>query len=369
MRPDHPQPLFKSIMINAAITGGETTAAGELIRILINHPDVNLLAVASETAAGRRLTEIHRGLEGDTELRLVPSIPEDIMKKVNMVFLCGEPWQAEHFFGVISSNLSERDDDPVRIVDLTGKYRGSDTMMVYGLPEANRKVLVRGATMCAIPSAGAMAIGLSLFPLLKSAIIPQQIDATLETASTENFIPGSQSIAVSPDISTRFDPVAPAEYRPDAEYISREISGWIRSFYPAYSGEINIRIKRTTAARGMNATIDISVPASADQMCRLIDDAYSDHAFTYRVNHRPDTAEVANTNKCLLYVCDPTTPDDLGTASIGSIASPLQGETSLRIISVMDNLLKGGAGNAVHCMNLLFGLSEKTGLALKASAF
>lgn len=356
-------------MINAAITGGETIAAGELIRILINHPDVNLLAVASETAAGRYLTEVHRGLEGDTDLKFCPKVPEDAIKKINMVFLCGEPWQAEQAFGEISSRQPEKPEEPIRIVDLTGKYRDNSGIMVYGLPEANRKALVRGATLCAIPSAGAMAVELALFPLLKDAILPQRIDATIETASTEDFIRESQSIAVSPALSTRFDPVAPAEYRSDAEYIGHEIAGWIRTFFPAFSGDINIRIKRSSETRGMEASIDISAPVTPEQTCRLIDDAYSDHAFTYRIKHRPDTAEVANTNKCLLFVTDPTAPDDLGTTGMDSIAAPTQGHSPLRIISVMDNLLKGGAGNAVHCMNLLFGLSEKTGLALKASAF
>lgn len=356
-------------MINAAITSGETIAAGELIRILINHPDVNLLAVISENAAGRRLTDIHRGLEGDTALNFSASLSDDLINKVNMVFLCGEPWEAEFFFGAIAPYNSEHPETPIRIIDLTGKYRGDNNFMVYGLPEANRKALVRGATMCAIPSAGAMAIELTLFPLLKGAVLPQRIDATLEIASTENFILEPQSMAVSPALSTRFDPVAPADYRSDAETISREVAAWIRTFHPSFSGEINLRIKRSPAARGIEATIDISAQVSVEQTRRLIDDAYSDHSFTYLITRRPEATEVANTNKCLLYVTDPSSPDDLGTMTPEPLSSSTQGHTPLRIISVMDNLLKGGAGNAVHCMNLLFGLSEKTGLTLKASAF
>lgn len=356
-------------MINAAITGGETIAAGELIRILINHPDVNLLAVVSDTAAGRRLTDVHRGLEGDTALNFSASLSEDVLKKINMVFLCGEPWEAESVFSTIAPYNFEHSDDPIRIIDLTGRYRGGNGFMVYGLPEANRKALVRGATMCAIPSAGAMAIELTLFPLLKGAVLPQRIDATLEIASTENFIKESQSMAVSPALSTRFDPVAPADYRSDAETISREVAGWIRTFYPSFSGEINLRIKRSPTARGIEASIDISAQVSVEQTRRLIEDAYSDHSFTYLITRRPEVTEVANTNKCLLYVTDPSSPDDLGSISPGPLTSPAQDHTPLRIISSMDNLLKGGAGNAVHCMNLLFGLSERTGLTLKASAF
>ena len=101
---------------------------------------------------------------------------------------------------------------------------------------------------------------------------------------------------------------------------------------------------------------------------RAIDTAYDDHAFAYRVDHLPDVDEALNTNKCLLYVCDPRVPDDLGTASSATVAEAAPGENALRLVSVSDNLLKGAAGTAVHCMNLLFGLSERTGLALKSSA-
>lgn len=358
-------------MINAAITGGETIAAGELIRILINHPDVNLRAVASDTAAGRVLTEVHRGLEGDTSLEFTPALDEETIRKTNMVFLCGEPWQAEQFIERLSDFESKCNDESLRIIDLTGRYRNSNNDgMTYGLPESNRKALVRGATKCAIPSAGAMAVELALFPLLKGAVLPQRIDATIETASTENFIRETQSIAISPDISTRFDPVAPAQYRTDTDAIRAEILDWIRSFHPEYSGEINLRIKRSQLPRGTEATISIYAPISPEQASRLTEEAYSDHAFSYLIKRQPEIAEVANTNKCLIHITD-TTPADTYPYEFGAPAasSATQEIAPLRITTVIDNLLKGGAGNAVHCMNLLFGLSERTGLMLKASAF
>ena len=113
-------------MINAAITGGETIAAGELIRILINHPDVNLRAVASDTAAGRVLTEVHRGLEGDTSLEFTPALDEETIRKTNMVFLCGEPWQAEQFIERLPDFESKCNDESLRIIDLTGRYRNGN---------------------------------------------------------------------------------------------------------------------------------------------------------------------------------------------------------------------------------------------------
>ena len=127
-------------MINAAITGGETIAAGELIRILINHPDVNLRAVASDTAAGRVLTEVHRGLEGDTSLEFTPALDEETIRKTNMVFLCGEPWQAEQFIERLPDFESKCNDESLRIIDLTGRYRNGNNDGKIGRASCRERV-------------------------------------------------------------------------------------------------------------------------------------------------------------------------------------------------------------------------------------
>lgn len=355
-------------MINAGITGGDTLAAGELIRILINHPDVNIMTVVSDAHPGRPLTEIHRGLEGDTSLELSHDFTSKELQKLDVVFLCGEPWQAEKFMKQLPSELLEGE-DPLRIIDLTGKYRDQQGKMVYGLPEDNRKALVRGATQASIPSSGAMAVELATFPFLKNSMLFDDIRVRLRMASTEHFSINSEAPGASAALSTRLDPVAPSQYRSDAESIEIEIMAWVHRLQPAYRGKIRISITRSSEVRGVEATVDVPIGMSIGDIERMFNETYEDHAFTYIIRHRPQMAEVENTNKCLIAITDPTTPDDLGTAGMDSMAMQSQSSRAIRIYSVIDNLLKGGAGNAVHCMNLLFGLQERTGLALKASAF
>ncbi|MGM9822330.1 MAG: hypothetical protein ACI30D_07055 [Muribaculaceae bacterium] len=351
-------------MINAGITGGETLPAGELIRILVNHPDVNLIGVISAEAADKPVTQVHRGLEGDTELRFLHHFPDSMLSKLDVVFLCGEPWEAEKFVSAIPEG-HEPEHEPLRLIDLTGYYRRTGGME-YGLPEDNRKALVRGATSAAVPSAPAMALELALFPLVKSALLDGNISATLSMASTENFVRDSQAPGISADLSTRFDPVAPAQYRSDISAISAEVRAWLTRLIPGFKGDIDIRLTRTSDQRGLKAEVQISSPMAIGDIERTYNDAYSDHSFTYVIDHTPEVQEVANTNKCLLNIVVPPTDDPEGfrnDAAGDRFGSPVL------ITAVIDNLLKGGAGNAVHCMNLLFGLSERTGLALKASAF
>lgn len=367
-------------MIKVGIIGGETVSAGELIRLLVNHPDVHLMLVASEEHAGMPVTAVHRGLEGDTDLRFCASLSADeAARNLSAVFICGEPWQARQFVEAVdalptgepddSQRHDEDDDDRLRIIDLTGAYRNGERGMVYGLPEHFRKPLVRGATRAAIPSAVAMGVGLALLPLARNSAITGRVTVTVSLASTEMFAASSApNKPFTPEISTRFDPVAPAEFRPDAEHFAAEITAFLREVMPAFAGQVSLKLSRTEQRRGVAVTVDVASSMTQTDVRRAIDTAYDDHAFAYRVDHLPDVDEALNTNKCLLYVCDPRVPDDLGTASSATVAEAAPGENALRLVSVSDNLLKGAAGTAVHCMNLLFGLSERTGLALKSSA-
>lgn len=370
-------------MIKVGIIGGETVAAGELIRLLVNHPDVNLRSVSSPVHTGVPLTAVHRGLEGDTDLRFSADLSADeALRNLDAVFVCGEPWQARQFVDAVdmlsaagpgaeggeTHHQCDDGDGCLRIVDLTGAYRPGGAGMVYGLPEYNRKALVRGAVRATVPSAVAMAVEPALFPLAKSSVLQGGITITVDLPSTEQLAWNGAADEADAALSTRFDPVAPAEYRPDAEGFAQEISRLVKEVMPQFSGMVNVRMSRSHRRRGVRAVVDLATAMSMTDVCRTIDNAYDDHAFTYRVDHVPDIDEAMNTNKCLIYVGDPRVPDDLGTASSEAVAPASAGLTPLRLVSVIDNLLKGGAGNAVHCMNLLFGLSERTGLALKSSA-
>lgn len=350
-------------MIRVGILGGETLAAGELIRLLINHPDVALEAVASEPLANHGITEAHRGLEGDIDMQFSPTLGT---AGLDVAFLCGEPWMARQYMERVAAEPEAAD---LRIIDLTGAYRkpGSHSA-IYGLAEHNRKALVRGARFAAVPTAAAMAMELALFPLAKNQLLDphKAVKATVALADTPAYSEAGEGKEAngqaSVELSTRLDPIAPAENRADPQAAAAETLAELRDICPSVSfpeDYITLRYAQEgTSARGVKAIVEISDPRlpQIKELERLFDEAYSDHSFTYRVARDVDTRDVANTNKCLIKI-------DMAQSATLSPA-PVT-----RITAVADNLLKGGAGNAVHCLNLMFGLSERTGLQLKASAF
>lgn len=347
-------------MIKIGIAGAHTMAAGELIRILINHPDVVLRTVASDVAAGVRVDILHRGLTGDTDMNVVPVLEPS---GHDAVFLCGEQWEARRWMETHAAALDADPERPVRVIDLTGAFRDGAFGMVYGLPEHNRKALVRGATRASLPSSVAMAVALALLPLAKNMLLQGPVTATAAIASAGDVADGVAARQSGNEcdlaVSTRLDPIAPIENRPDGDDAAREVTRLLRQIQPSFAWSVGLSISRDPQIpRGITATVETSASLPLAELCRRYNDAYDDHNFTYLLDRIPTPADVSNTNKCLLNLSYPSNDPDVLTAS-----------QSLRIVSVIDNLLKGSAGNAVHCLNLLFGLSERTGLALKASAY
>ncbi len=353
-------------MINVGIVGGESEAAGELIRILINHPDVIIRGVAAPDFAGQRVDKVHRGLTGDTDICFVNAIDPT---EVNCVFLVGESWQAKAFLDALEKNeavnADESDEETrLRVIDLTGSFLNGEREMVYGFPEFNRKALVRGAVRTSIPSAIAIVTELALFPLVKNHLLTGVSHAAVTLPDRSLHADGcdvnrkefSADYHTS-ELSTRFDPIAPTIYRPDTETAAAAIVHGLREIDPGYEGSISLSMSTDMSRRrGMTVTVDVPCQVNADQVRLLYDEAYTDHGFTFPVDRKPVTADVANTNKCLIAI------EDAGDVEYKPDNSPL------RITAVIDDIVKGCAGTAVHCMNLLFGLSEKTGLTLKASA-
>ncbi len=349
-------------MIKVGILGAHTAVAGELIRILINHPDVVLKTVASELTAGKTIASVHRGLIGDTDMVVAPTLP---VSGHNAIFLCGEPWEAQQWMERNHAALStgtpdDTDSEPVRVIDLTGAFRDGTYDMVYGLPEWNRKALVRGATRASIPSAIAMAVELALFPLAKNMLLQGNITIAATIAAIhEADVKPRRHDTDNVVMSTRLDPIAPMENRPDADAATREIATMLRQVQPNFSWAVNAQLSRDdTSARGITVGISLNSSLPVSELAHHFEEAYHDHNFTYLVDRAPSALDVENTNKCLIHLAYPSHDTDMLTAA-----------KQLRITAVIDYLLKGSAGNAVHCMNLLFGLSERTGLSLKASAF
>ena len=323
-------------MIKAGIIGGAGYTAGELIRLLINHPDVQLMWVNSSSNAGNPVASVHQGLIGETDLVFTDQTPFD---EINVLFFCTPHGQTRTFLE------SHSVPDDLRIIDLSTDYRHQDGThdFVYGLPELNRKAIVRGAKHIANPGCFATAIQLALLPLAKNLLLNKDVHVFAITGSTGAGV----KPAPTSHYSWRNDNIS--IYKPFRHQHLDEIRQSLSQLQNSFASEIDFIPVRGCFSRGIFATLYLDCPVELSEIRRLYDDYYSDHNFTFVTDKMPDLKDVVNTNKCLLH---------------------LEKEgNKLIIVSVIDNLLKGASGTAVHNMNLLFGLHERTGLCLKGSAF
>lgn len=323
-------------MIRAGIIGGAGYTAGELIRLLVNHPDVELAWVNSTSNAGNRVADIHQGLIGETSLRFTDDTPWD---DIDVLFCCTPHGKTREFMDATA--VPER----VKIIDLSTDYRIEDGThdFVYGLPELNRKRLVRGATRVANPGCFATAIQLALLPLAKNLLLNSDIHVTAITGSTGAGVKPSPTSY----FSWRNDNVS--VYKPFRHQHLAEIRQSLSSLQSSFKADINFIPVRGCFSRGIMAIVYTDCPLELEQVRKLYDDYYDDHSFTFVTDKAPDLKDVVNTNKCILHL------------------DKVDGK--LLITSVIDNLIKGASGQAVHNMNLIFGLQERVGLALKPSAF
>lgn len=323
-------------MIRAGIIGGAGYTAGELIRLLINHPDVELSWVNSTSNAGNLVSDVHQGLIGETYLRFTDSTAWD---EIDVLFCCTPHGEAKRFLA--ANDVPER----VKIIDLSMDHRlkGDGEGFVYGIPEYNRKALVRGATKVANPGCFATVIELALLPLAKAMKLHSPIHVTAITGSTGAGVKPS----ATSHFSWRNNNVS--VYKPLTHQHLAEIRQLLEEVQGGFDSEINFIPMRGPFARGIMAVVYMDSSLDLSQVRHLYEEFYSDHNFTF-VSERPvDLKDVVNTNKCAIHI------DKVGD--------------KLVITSVIDNLLKGAAGTAVHNMNLLFGLQERVGLILKPSAF
>lgn len=312
---------------------------GELTRLLINHPDVDLRAIVNQTLSGTPVTDVHQGLVGETDLRFTSDTD---FSTLDLVFLACQRGESKKF---LESN--ELPDD-IKIIDLSPDFRlpstdGADKEFVYGIPEHNRKPMVRGAKRASCPGCFATAVSLALFPLAKNgklggpihiAAVEGATDAGADPSPIGHYPWRNENIAV---------------YRPLRHSATEEIRHFLSQIQPGFNDEILFVPIRGSFSRGALVAIYLPSELSANEARALFEEAYSDHAFTFVIDRQPDLKDVVNTNKCLICI------------------DKVDGR--LMITAALDNLLKGGAGNAVHLMNLLFGLSERTGLGLKSSAY
>ena len=314
-------------MIKVGIIGGAGYTAGELLRILVNHPEVEIVFVHSTSNAGNYLWEVHGGLFGDTQLRFSDSCD---LSAVDVLFLCSAHGKSREFWAQNALPAT------LKVIDLAQDYRDESDGYVYGLPEWQRD-RIRGARKIANPGCFATAIQLGLLPLAKAGLLQDTVHVTAVTGST--------GAGVKPSVTTHFS------WRTDnlSTYKVFEHQHLIEICRNLGFDDIQFVPMRGDFARGIFASITVDTRLDGEAALDLYRNYYADAAFTF-VSDRPvDLKQVVNTNKCI-------------------VAPEKHGDT-LVVTSVIDNLLKGASGQAVQNMNLICGLPENMGLKLKASAF
>ena len=321
--------------IKVGVIGGAGYTAGELLRILINHPAVTIVFVNSSSNAGNPVTDVHSGLIGETDLVFTSELP---FSSVDALFLCSAHGDSKKFMD--ENNVPSS----LKIIDLSTDYREkrSDHDFVYGLPELNRDQ-IRKATHIANPGCFATAIQLALLPLASAGLLTHEVHV--------NAITGSTGAGVKPSATSHFSwrNNNISIYKAFGHQHLQEIGQSLRQLQPGFDKAVNFIPVRGNFARGIYATAYTQCSLSLNEAKKLYADFYKDAAFTFVVDKNPDMKQVVNTNKGLVYL---EKHDD-----------------KLLIVSMIDNLLKGASGQAVQNMNLLFGLAEKTGLGLKAIGF
>ena len=322
-------------MIKVGIIGGAGYTAGELIRLLLLHPEVEIKFVHSASNAGNYITDVHGGLLGETDLVFTSEMP---FEEIDLLFFCTAHGDTRKFLD------SHALPDELKVIDLSMDYRikSNEHDFIYGLPELNRRNTCKSRYV-ANPGCFATCIELGLLPLAKEHLLKGDISV--------NAITGSTGAGVKPSATTHYSwrDNNISIYKPFEHQHVPEIMQSIKQLQPDFDGSIDFIPYRGCFPRGIFATLVVKCDLDIETLYRLYTSYYERDSFTHVVERPVDLKQVVNTNKCLIHL-------------------EKHGD-KLLITSVIDNLLKGASGTAVHNMNLLFGLAETVGLQLKPSAF
>ncbi|AKD04610.1 N-acetyl-gamma-glutamyl-phosphate reductase [Pontibacter korlensis] len=331
------------VRIKAGVVGGAGYTGGELLRLLLNHPNVEIAFIHSNSQVGKPVYEVHKDLLGDTELRFTGELQQD----VDVLFLCVGHGAAKEF-------LEAQQLEPnIKIIDLSQDFRWNESLkesvvtgcgreFLYGLPELQRKA-IKEAHNIANPGCFATAIQLALLPLAAQNLLTAEVHVSGITGSTG----AGQSLSATSHYSWRSGNIS--NYKVLSHQHLHEIRRTLQSMQQQELQNINFVPYRGPFTRGILSTSYTLSNLSQEEAEELYTNYYSEHPFVSLSKSIPDLKQVVNTNKCLLHV-------------------QKQGDY-LVITSLIDNLLKGASGQAVQNMNLMFGLDEQAGLRLKASAF
>ena len=330
-------------MIKIGILGAAGYTGGELIRLLVHHPEAEIVFANSESNAGNLVADVHEGLLGDTDLRFTDAMPFD---EVDVVFFCFGHGKSEAF-------LKEHAiPEHVKIIDLAQDFRIAAPThdYVYGLPEIHKEQISQCQHL-ANPGCFATCIQLGLLPLAKAGLLTHDVAV--------NAITGSTGAGQKPVSTTHFS------WRTDNMSIYKVFTHQhlheIRQSLTELQGTLDVDVDfipyRGDFARGIFCTEVVKFDGeegtptnpTAEQLADMYRTFYADAAFTHYIDKALDLKQVVNTNKALVHI------DKFGNKAV--------------ITCIIDNLLKGAVGQAVQNMNLMFGIDERSGILLKSSAF
>lgn len=320
-------------MIKVGIVGGAGYTAGELLRILLNHPEVEITFVNSTSNAGNKLYDVHEGLYGETEMVFTNLFPFD---EIDALFICSGHGESTKFLA--EHNIPEN----VKIIDLAQDFRDESNGFVYGLPELNRE-RIKKANKVANPGCFATGIQLGLLPLAANGLLKGEVHV--------NGITGSTGAGVKPGPTSHFSwrNNNISVYKAFTHQHLKEIRQSLVQLQSDFDKEINFIPVRGNFSRGIFVSTYIDCDLELSELRKIYADFFSDAAFTFMTEANPDLKQVVNTNKVIIQIN--------------------KHGNKLLIITVIDNLLKGASGQAVQNMNLMFGLEETCGLKLKSVAF
>lgn len=325
-------------MIQVGIIGGSGYTAGELLRLLVHHPNTELNFVFSTTNAGKPLHIAHADLIGDSDMLFTDKVNPD----VDVLFLCLGHGRSRAF---LEANTFS---DATKVIDLGNdfrltadkKFQGRD--FIYGLPELQLED-IKKAKNIANPGCFATAIQLALLPLADANVIKEAVHVNATTGST--------GAGVSPGATTHFSwrDNNFSSYKVFSHQHLGEINQSVQQLQETHNKPIFFIPNRGNFSKGIYATLYTAYNGTSAEAVKLYKDYYKDAAFTVVSETPISLKQVVNTNKCILHV----------EVKDGMIL----------VTSVIDNLIKGASGQAIHNMNLMFGLEEKIGLGLKSSGF
>ena len=322
-------------MIKAGIIGGAGYTAGELLRILLFHPGVEIVFVQSSSNAGNPVSDVHVDLLGETDLIFTAELPLD---KADVIFLCMGHGKSAEFFE--KTNLPAN----LKVIDLSHDFRlkREGNEFIYGLPELNREE-IKNAGKVANPGCFATGIQLAFLPLAANGLLAGEMHVQAITGSTgagQQPTPTSHFSWRSGNLSA---------YKIFQHQHEGEIVQSMKQLQPEFSEELNFVPVRGNHTRGIFVSAYTRFEGSLNEAKEIYRSFYKTHPFIFVADKNPSLKQVMNTNKAVIYL--------------------EKHRDKLVIVSLTDNLLKGASGQAVQNMNLMFGLDEKSGLYLKPVAF